>query len=437
MAVSIQNSNFQARCQTFFAEVLGNGRRWKTACAQGLGIGRATLYRYLEDETAVSNEIWLRLAQLESPPKALTFDDRKLTAMYASALVKVQAQIDEKGFLASPYPAELRRAFDLGAARNFTTKTATWPTDLDRLMALAKEPLFRWIPDMSWDKTEEFFAARLLEDGEISTDCRKLATNSGNPEREIEENIGYEMLMGICRDRLDGDGLYRAWRRMVIENPVISGYAAIIANPGLADVERVDEIVEAFYQRIPDSIAVNGQLSICTVSGTILRRVGDSSGTTRFHTECRDPEAIRRANAGVYETRRYRPGMMQLRRAFRTYWCLPGQAELELERRFREKGWQTILWPNLDRVDLVATSPSGRCLAIDVKDYLSPNALAARFKGFKEFAADHECYLVIPDYIREVDGRFEARFEAFRASLGRDDVKLRTVSGLIGSVETA
>ncbi|KAF0225746.1 MAG: hypothetical protein FD176_193 [Rhodospirillaceae bacterium] len=432
----IEHSDFQARCQALFAEVLGNGRRWKTACAQGLGIGRATLYRYFEDESAVPDEIWLRLERLEQP-NAPSFDDRTLVAMFASALVKVQAQIDEKGFLSSPYPAELRRAFDLGAARNFTTKSTSWPTDLDRLMALAKEPMFRWVPSMSWDKADEFFAARLVEDGEISTDCRKLAVDSGNPEREIEENIGYEMLIGICRDRLDGEDLYRIWRRTVIENPVIAGYAAIIANPGLADIERVDEIVEAFYQRIPDAIAVNGQLPICTISGTILRRVGEDGGVTRFHTECRDPEAIRRANAGVHDTRRYRPGMMQLRRAFRTYWCLPGRAELELEWRFREKGWQTTLWPNLDRVDLVATSASGRRLAIDVKDYLSPNALAARFNGFKEFAADHECYLVVPDYIPEVDGRFEARFEAFRASLGKTKVALQTVSGLIDELDAA
>lgn len=69
-----------------------------TRCAQGLGIGRATLYRYFEDETAVSDEIWLRLERLEQP-NSPSFDDRTLVAMFASALVKVQAQIDEKGFL--------------------------------------------------------------------------------------------------------------------------------------------------------------------------------------------------------------------------------------------------------------------------------------------------------------------------------------------------
>jgi hypothetical protein len=58
------------------------------------------------------------------------------------------------------------------------------------------------------------------------------------------------------------------------------------------------------------------------------------------------------------------------------------------------------MWPTLDRVDIDATSPDGtRRIAIDVKEYLSPENLAARFRGFKEYTLTHDCYLVVPDYM--------------------------------------
>ncbi len=429
-----ERRKFEERCRTLFADILGNGRRWKTACAHGLGIGRATLYRYFGDEGGVPDDIWTRLEEMEAPSRSIS-SDQTLVSLYATALAKVQSLIDENGYLSAPYPAELRRALDIGAARNFATQSNEWPTDLSQLMARAKEPLFRWVHDLSWDRQEEFFSSRLIEDGEITTDCRRLAIASGNPEQEIAENVGYEMLVGICRDRTDGDQVYRAWRQTVIQNPVIQGYASIIIKPELADVERIDEIVESFYQRVPEALAINGFLPTCTISGTILRRAGDDPSNPRFHTECRDPEAIRRASAGVHNRLKFRPGMMQLRRTFRTYWCLPGQAELELHRRLIALGWDSTLWPDLDRVDLVATSPDGKKhIAADVKDYLSPSNLAARFAGFKEYSASHQCYLVIPDYLLEIDSRFEAKFEAIRASYGKMAVSMSTVSGLLNEL---
>jgi truncated hemoglobin YjbI len=40
----------------------------------------------------------------------------------------------------------------------------------------------------------------------------------------------------------------------------------------LAGIERIDEIVNAFYQRVPASMVVDGVIPTCAVSGTILRR---------------------------------------------------------------------------------------------------------------------------------------------------------------------
>jgi hypothetical protein len=420
-------TSFHDRCQALFGERLGHGRRWKSAAASLLGIGRASLYRYFDEDSTLPAAVLATLEQFEAPA-APARDDREMVVLAATAVVDVQRSLDAKGWLSSPYPPSLRRFLDLASAYNISLDRAVWPTDLHGFMRSAQEPLVQWVPDMGWDLEGEYFAARLVLNGEVSTECLRLAVPGGDPERELEENRGFEMLIGLCRDRGDGEDIYRAWRRTVIAQPLLTNWSAtILTDPYLAGVERIDEIIEAFFDRAPESLALHGELPICTVSGTVLRRDGRG-----FHTECRDPEAIRRARAGTHDTVRYRPGMLYLKRAFRTFWLLPGLTELDLATRLAARGWATTLWPQLDRVDLIAVSSDGqRRVAIDVKDYFSPARLAARFAGFKAYEADHACYLVIPDYLLASEPRFAARFEAMRASSGKTPVALRTASDLI------
>lgn len=421
-----QNNAFHDRCHKLFCERLGYGRRWKSAAASLLGIGRASLYRYLKDDN-LPPEVEERLSRLEAPGRPAR-DDRAMIVLAATAAVDVQRAIDATGWLSAPYPPNLRRFLDLAAAHNISHGRALWPTDLHGFMEAVQKPLVRWAPDMSWDSNGDFFAARLVENGEITTEALSLAMPGGDPEREIEENLGYEMLVGLCANRSDGEDIYRSWRRTVIQNPLLSNWSAtVLTDPWLAGVERIDEIIEAFYDRVPESLALHGELPICTVSGTVLRRDGRA-----FHTECRDPEAVRRARCGEHRSLRFRPGMLYLKRAFRTFWLLPGLTEIDLSDRLSANGWCATLWPKLDQVDLVATSADGtRCIAIDVKDYLSPARLSARFAGFKSYEADHTCFLVIPDYLATLDPRFPARFEALRASAGKPPVELRTTADLI------
>lgn len=428
-----KNSNtFMARCQSLFGERLGYGRRWKTAAAQALGIGRATLYRYFGDEGTVAPDVSSKLELLERPRQQPTRSDQQMVTLFARALLDGQRQIDEYGWLKNGYPRTLRRAFDLAAARNISDSRSKWPTDFAALSAVAQRPLFEWIEDLSWDPDGQFTAAALIAEGEITPACIDLALPGRDPEAELIEKTGYSLLRSICRERRDGQAIYAAFRRLAIENPVLSSWTTTLTNdPKLASLERLDEIIYTFYQRVPESMVVQGSLPLCSVSGTILRR--DALG---FHTECRDPEAIRRARAGDFKATKWRPGTMQLRRPFRLYWCLPGRSELELARSLTAAGWKVELWPNLDRVDLSASSPDGRRrIAVDVKEYLSPENLAARFEGFKEYATDYECVLVVPDYMPEISTGYERRFEAIRASHSKTAVTLRTVSALLNDLE--
>jgi len=61
-----QSGDFAADCRRLFAPE--HGRRWKTAAADALAIGRTTLYRYLNGEQPVPAPVRARLAALAKRP---------------------------------------------------------------------------------------------------------------------------------------------------------------------------------------------------------------------------------------------------------------------------------------------------------------------------------------------------------------------------------
>ena len=61
-----QIGDFAADCRRLFAPA--HGRRWKSAAAAALAIGRTSLYRYLNGEQPVPKEVRARLAALSRQP---------------------------------------------------------------------------------------------------------------------------------------------------------------------------------------------------------------------------------------------------------------------------------------------------------------------------------------------------------------------------------
>lgn len=424
-------SEFHRECESLFGKTLGYRRRWKTSAAQALGIGRATLYRYFEDDSIVPEDVRAKLRRLAGDRRP-ALSTRDMLALFARGLVELQEMIDADGWIKSGYPPTLQRSFDLASARRVLDRDSAWPTDLGALTALAAKPLFEWKIDLSWDPEGDYTAALLIDDGEVTPACRDLAAPGRDPETELTENAGYRLLLDICQNRMDGQEVYATFRRSIIANPVLSSWTETLSTaPLLTTVESIGDIIAAFYQRAPEALAIDGALPLCRVSRTILRRQRNG-----FHTEHRDPKAIRLARKGDYDIIKWKPGTLQLRRAFRHYWALPGLTELELTDRLKDAGWDCQLWPKFDQVDLIAVSPDGeRRIAVDVKDYLSPARLATNFTGFKSFSATHECFLVVPDYRSASASEYERRFHAIREARGATPATLTTASQLLRMLE--
>lgn len=154
--------SFGERCEALFAPL--HGQRWKTTSASALRISRATFCRYLDGSTDVPSAVLDALEELEGSTRPV-LDDRGMVVLAASALVAIQRQVDDVGYLKTPYPRAVQRTFDVGAARNLEEGEGRWPIDLRSLAELASCPLGLWAGDMAWDREDLFAECLLVENG--------------------------------------------------------------------------------------------------------------------------------------------------------------------------------------------------------------------------------------------------------------------------------
>lgn len=424
-------TGFAAHCEVAFAPK--HGRRWKSACADALGISRATLYRYLDGSSAVPADIEATLSTLTPRPTAQVRTDPEMARLLAVAVVRLRTLLDAQGWLRPPYDPDIQRCLDLCAARNLDEEGGRWPDTLALLVRTASLPFDAWMVDTAaWDPDATVTGEPLLDGEQTTATCRELAAEveGHTPEDELVETRGFLEFRTACASQRDGQTSYALWRRFVVEHPVNEGLARVmVSKPDMGNIVGVEQAFQTFYEPLPAAYAdAEGFVPVCKVSGMVLRR---GHGGLAFETESRAPEAVRLAHAGDCERRRWTPSQRMLKRPFRSFWCLPGKAEIALMDRLADLGWTVEPWPDLDRVDLLAISPDGsRRIAIDVKDFASPTLLAARFDGFKGFERTHECYLVVPDARLSADRTYAPTFINLRASLGRAPVTLRSVSRL-------
>jgi hypothetical protein len=427
--------DFTLRCEKLFSETLGYGKRWKSIGAIKLGIDRKTLYSYLKKNNAPSN-ILARLEKLEnnsstpkSTPKVPTQD---LVRLMAASLQDVEEQLSSRGWIAVPYHENLQRLFDLSAARNIDSGSAVYPTDLPSLIKYGSTPLFEWLDDVSWDKEGEFLAETLLQEGQTTHACNLLAAHGADPETELRQNKGFQALYSFCVGQKDGQQIYADFRRLTVESPLLTNISTeILTHPRLCAIAGNKELLNLFYEPLPDYYVYDRKVHLCKVTN-IPMRIAHSVDGLRFQTESRDPDAIRLARSGQSYAIPHHKDMRLLNRAFRLYWTLPGQAELELFNSLIAAGWTCELWPKLDVVDIQAVAPGQRFrLIIDVKDYLSPTALAASFNGFGESFKRFQKIIVIPDYLKHYHSNYEQLFSRSRETLGKRKIDIMTVSAFV------
>jgi hypothetical protein len=420
---------FGRQLESIFAQA---GRRWKSAAADALAISRPTLYRYIsldEDALAIAipSEILDRVRKLVRQTTSLP-PARDLAVYYARGLTKLQEYIDRNGFISAPYPPELLRAFSIASALNSRAEDTKYPDDLASLLECAAQPFHEWFVDLHWDHAGDYTTAQLIRHGVISAECTLLAST---PE-DIDEREGYDLLMNRCRPLPNGQELYVAWRRLLIEYPVIESFAEVVRSQRifLRNIEAVTELDQQFLERVPRPLTDAGTLSLCPITGTRA-----TFFEHEWVSESRDPDVQIQLKASGPRRIQWTPDTRQVKRTFRQFWVLPGYYEIDLYRHATAAGWDAELWPKFDTVDLVLRK-GDRALALDVKDHINSVQLAKRFEGFRGYERDHRCFVVVPDYLTRIDSRYRARFNAVRRSQGKLPVDVKTYADILEIIES-
>ncbi len=410
---------------------------WKSIVCKAIGISRPTLDRYLSldssgeggriPESFLIDLLDCPLISNESTKIENAYD---MVNLLASGLCILQEGIDKIGHIQAPYPPDLVRGLNIAAALNLEFDKA-YPTGLAELFAVASTPLYSWCLEYEGEGAEEFGAAILVKDGEITADCLAIAGLSDvDPELYF-----YRSLMDACAELDDetSQKYYVAWRRMVIENPIANGFTAFLSDPVLrGNLQLTQRLAEIFYEPLSAIHAPDNNVALCPVSNIRLKKIhGD------WVTESRDPRATQMLLQTGPVLRPFLPGMLELKRPARVFWTLPGIQEVNLFKQVQELGYKAELWPRMDAVDLVINhSTKPLRYAVDLKEHRSSISLARSFEGFKHFRR-HQQLIVIPDYLCDMNPEYLLQFERARRSKLKTPIQMATVSEFIQILEAS
>jgi hypothetical protein len=233
-------------------------------------------------------------------------------------------------------------------------------------------------------------------------------------------------LISACNELEEDDAqeLYVAWRRTVIEQPVVDGFTTFLENAVLRRHLMITQrLAEIFYEEVPSLHASEGRIAICHLSSTRLKRLKNE-----WASDSRDPRAARliRDNGPLW--RPHLPRMQELKRSARLFWALPGIEEIALYRSAESLGYKCELWPKRDAIDILIKHPTKPVrFAVDLKEHRSPVGLARTFNGFKAFKR-HRQMLVVPDYLVDLNPRYYQEFERARQAKMKSPVEIFSVS---------
>ncbi|MCP2261363.1 hypothetical protein LX15_005087 [Streptoalloteichus tenebrarius] len=206
---------------------------------------------------------------------------------------------------------------------------------------------------------------------------------------------------------------YVAFRRLLIERPVLTGIERTLLGQDLA-LGLLHETIRRAYEPAPAAYLSDGVFAQCARCHCLLV-------PTRHGYRC-ELESCRRdghPRVGRVLSPRENDGVYQVSRPLRIFITGPGLAETRLETAVRGLGLEPEMWPNYDRYDLRIVFPDQKVWAIDVKDRADPALLARTMGPFPANPPFDRAFLVVPRY------RFQVREDYRRVFLNHlpDDLR--------------
>jgi len=293
--------------------------------------------------------------------------------------------------------------------------------EIHELLFHCTRPLGEWLPLPS------IHADRL-------SDVVLLDSDEGVPTREAEELAQRfvsatasieELIFGRFREqltkssRLAASSYYTRVREFVVRHPVATGdQLAKIA----AEVPSAIGILinQQFYEPVPQGWAVEGKLPICGHCANALE--ANDTGYTCRTRACAD--TLPSSQGALYALE----DSLRLTRGLRQYWQEPGFDEVRVFDALIAAGFNPVLYPQFDRVDIEVGD-----VGIDLKAYVSPELLASRLeRNIGGLAHYRHKLLVVPDRLIR---RVPAYLERLQVAMPSSSVRAVPASGVIGVIK--
>jgi hypothetical protein len=328
----------------------------------------------------------------DNPRAGLSFfDGAELLRMIATALIS----LSHRRLPGDPvYDDQVQRAYN-HVVLLCLRKGVEPPSSVPGLVRWAAErPVSTWPLDLP----EEFTAAEttLINPDSLTPTqaCFEWIVNARDTAAEQLENQLMGEALDACR-RMKSPETYTAFRRLLIERPVLNGVELALLG-GDFHLAPINDLIRRCYE--PASAAYrregHGDYTTCTRCRCLLVPTTDGRFTCELD-RCRRDGTARADRRIAPDTR---GGVLQLTRPLRMFITSPGLAEVELERELGALGLSVEMWPNFDAYDLRVLFPDGDTWAIDVKDRASPELLGRSATAFSPEPPHDRAMLVVPKY---------------------------------------
>ncbi len=350
-------------------------------------------------------------------------EDVLVLHLIATGLLQLAKRVEQKHTLNVPYPYALQKGWDRLNMHCYRNEYPLVHTLAD-LLLLCRQPMKTWT--LQYDLAHLDDDDTLLADEFPTSMCHSLACVSADVEAELREQHFIEAVFQICKPNLSDS--YVAFRSLFIENPVLTALQFHQKFETISALRPLKNLLKDAYDEAPLEYLHQDQFYGCPHCGNLMLPHEQGRRFLCENERCRRNPVIK--SAILYPSDQ---DVLWLRREFRLFISLPGQAEVRLAQQLRDLKLRVELWPNFDACDLHVFFPNGKYWAIDVKDWASPFLLALRVDPIPQgpqcerayFAFPHERRLLQGDYVQAFRTACNTRFRERKGAVRIDGKKMR------------
>lgn len=291
-------------------------------------------------------------------------------------------------------PSELRVGHQK-LIQTLAAKNELPPSDLPTLIQYLMKPVKDWRADLE-DTTFPPDASLIDKTDNLTFEAEDFINDYLSPD-ENEQSVMRRLLNYCKTNNLDNE--YRDIRTFLskVENAVITRFTLWHFQQRFKDRE-LSGFIGLFYEEI-HSIDV---YKICpNCHWTLVWKKG--SWRCSKENVCHalvDFEGLEKIPSTGEQYLRLKTGIHK-------YTLLPGMAELKIADKLEKKGYECVLYPNVDQYD-IQIKTACRLINLDVKDYHNPYQLAQKIKEKVPNELEN-CWIVIPTYRERIFPQYVQR----------------------------